>query len=399
LKNKEIAPLYPLLLSFSLNMPRPARRVGNQKGFTLIELMIGLFLAGLVFMIMFSLMGQTAKFASFFNNTATSIEGVSEAVTQLNAILPQMVRVRQCGCRGAAGTAMSNCTWSDTSPWYNPIMNAGQSNTGNGGLGHLLLDGDFEHYFGGDNTANTTQLLRTQIVGTGFGASLGGCQTYSFGASGPLPRGCKLRIRLFYNAPVIESGVLPSSTPSRAGRLSILIGDAAPAESVTSNGTLIKIGAPEKGGAGGLGVTELACGFVNLGGDTAGMLFALNFKIKARSTMSQNPGHPNYESWYPTTTMVSPAYSGNSGKNYQLGIFREIRLRYAFRNLGTRGLYHWRTQSIRDCKRNGRSATNREECCSLAIEGGTCRACIPGGAAASDASACCSEKVSGGNCI
>jgi prepilin-type N-terminal cleavage/methylation domain-containing protein len=84
--------IHGTLLSFLAKM---RKRLSDKKGFTLIELMVGLGLSGVVFLIMMTLMGQTAKFAAFFNGTATSIEGVSDAQA-----------------------------------WFNPILNGGASNAG-----------------------------------------------------------------------------------------------------------------------------------------------------------------------------------------------------------------------------------------------------------------------------
>lgn len=400
-------------------MPKPiCRRPNGESGFTLIEAMTGLALAGVVFAIVMGLLTQSAKFSTFFNGTATSIEGVNEALTVLNAVMPQVVRVRQCGCRGTASTAQSNCTWSDSQPWYNPVLNAAASNIANGNLGVLLLDGDYEDYFGGDNTVNTSQ-LRTPNIATlfsGFYTKLGNCETYSTVSSSDR-RGCKRRVRLFYNAPTLENAA--SSSPANAsvsGRLTLMLGGpSAVTESTVSLESavadtgvgVVTIGARTRFGADGLGLTELSCGFVSSSGGVAGLLFALNFKVKARSTTLQVPNHRNYESWYPNSASVSPTYnanSGMSGKNYEAGVFRDIRLKYSFRNVGTRGVYGWKSQNNRYCKPNGYSFPGSdtpkvEECCSLAISGRQCVGCKAGGVAATTATECCSEKKSGANCL
>ncbi|MCO5144244.1 MAG: hypothetical protein M9962_14235, partial [Oligoflexia bacterium] len=118
---------------------------------------------------------------------------------------------------------------------------------------------------------------------------------------------------------------------------------------------------------------------------TTGLLFALNIKVKTRSTFIQTVSSSNYESWHP------------AGKNYNRGLFREIRLKHAFRNLSTRGVYQWRMQSQRGCLQNGEASTNKEQCCSLALVGGVCGHCIPSGESGTAAN-CCSEKVAAGVC-
>lgn len=375
---------------------RPYRQI-NQKGFTLAELMVGLGLSGVVFLIMMTLMGQTAKFAAFFNGTATSIEGVSDAVSQLNAIMPQVVRIGACNCRGSGALqSRSNCRWDDANPWYNPVLNGGATNTGNSGHGVMLLSGEFESFFGGANTANTTQLL-TSNVGT-FASGLGGCNTYT-GIPVAQRRGCKMNFALYYKAPIRETAGSAFSNASLAGSLTLKIGDtalvaapgtgdAAPAASVGQ----VMIGRSHMNGAGGLGITELSCGFHDSAGGGAGLLFALNFKIKARGTTILNPSMTNYESWYPTVNATN-GYSGTSGKNYELGLSREVKLKYALRNIGTRGLYHWRSSSTKECRENGATGiTNKEQCCSMAMNGGACVACIAGGLAGT-VNSCCSERL------
>lgn len=399
LKNKGIARTRGLLLRFHLIMPKQKMRLKDQRGFTLMEMVVGLMLSGIIFLIIFALLGQTAKFAAFFNSTATSIEGVSDAVSQLNAVMPQIVKVRSCGCRGGPNTNLSNCRWQDSDPWRNPVLNDGVSNTANGGVGHMLLDADFESFFG-STAADTSQLLRP----TGFATNLGGCISYASVPAGQM-RGCKQQVRLFYRAPEVEVG----TTPSRSGMLTMLIGTANPTLPADISGTAapagqIMIGRPLQDGAEGLGLTELSCGFstVDIGGvaTSAGLLFVLNFKIKARGTMLQNVSHAQYESWYPTVNATN-GYSGSSGKNYELGLFRDVRLKFALRNIGTRGLHHWRASSVRGCSPDGTTGVNLQtQCCSMALAGTTCVACSPAGSTTNaTTTGCCSGKVSGGACL
>jgi hypothetical protein len=84
--------IHGTLLSFLAKM---REQLADKKGFSLIDLMVGLGLSRVVFMIMMTLMRQTAKFASFFNGTAYLIQGVSDAQA-----------------------------------WFNPILNGGASNAG-----------------------------------------------------------------------------------------------------------------------------------------------------------------------------------------------------------------------------------------------------------------------------
>jgi len=353
----------------------------RQKGFTLIELMVSLGLSGLIFMVLMTLMGQGANFSSIFEGSANTIEALSGSISQLNSVMPQIVRINTCGCRGANSTNMSNCVWNESATWFDPHFDGGGVSAN-----HILLDADYESFYGGSNTQNTTQLSRTNLP-AGFAGELGGCNATSPGTSTGTTtftqRGCKQRLRLQYTPAVVESGLTSSSTPSTAGAVKLWLGDQ------VGKGE-VNIGLPTKSGMRGVGVTELSCGFLQ-GGATgtagqAGLLFVLNMKIKSRSTTSQNPGFSGYESWFKT------------GVNYSRGMFRELRLKYSFPNISYRGVYQWRPLSRRDCVENGGSAGSKEECCSLAISGGTCIACVAGGANAASDNMCCSERRTGGVC-
>jgi prepilin-type N-terminal cleavage/methylation domain-containing protein len=353
----------------------------RQKGMTLIEVLIGMALSGLIFVALFTLLGKSADFAGFFHGSAASVDTVSESVGLLNTIMPNITRLRSCTCRGSVVNAsrhlsvnMSHCYWHPSQPLYDPFYDAGMADDAADPGGILLFAGEFEWFNGGTNTMNTTQLLRSNIVASGPACinytSLPAAQT----------RGCKRDIWLIYRHPTLESG----STPSNAGALGIYIADG-------TSWPLINIGSSTSLGAQGIGITEVSCGFehassaFSVGSDRVSNNFVLNFKIKARTNSINQVSHRLYSSWH------------RSGKNYSLGTFRDVRLKYSFRNLSNRGAYFWRPTSVRNCKAVGRSAASKEECCSLAIAGGACVSCVPSGSAGT-VNSCCSEKISGGVC-
>lgn len=369
----------------------------NQKGFTLIEVMIAAAVSSVVFAIMMGLLGKSADFSGYFHSTANSIEATSDAISQLNAVMAQVVRVRSCGCRGTPSTTLTNCVWEDSSAansWYDPIQSGGASNAATYGI--EIFRGDYESYYGGDNTAGNgtsggTVQLATANLPAAFGATLGGCQSYTALGAGNV-KGCKLQVSLYYKAPVIESG----STAALAGMLRIELGTGSGLQvgGGSNTGGILNIGGNDRFGGtstsqrgAGISVSRLSCGFVKSTGQTSGMIFALNMKIKTRSTTLQDTSNPNYESWYPT------------GKNYNRGIERELRFKYSFRNLNTRGVYQWRPQARRGCTPNGTAPASgtKNDCCSLALSGGVCVQCLGAGAAGT-INSCCSETVSGGTC-
>lgn len=345
----------------------------RQAGFTLIELMVSLGLSGVVFMVMMTLMGQSATFSAIFHGGANAVEAVSTTISQLNNVMPQIVRINTCGCRGAESSSLSNCTWSEASPWYDPHYNGGVASSN-----QILLEADFESFYGGNNTQNTTQLERSNLP-AGFGSEFGGCDSTAYASlSNYRARGCKHRLRLYYTPPTLEAG----GVPSKAGSFWLWMGNQ------VGKG-VYSIGAVDKNGMSGIGVSELSCGFQSGTGGSglqSGLLFVLNMKVRSRTTTLQDPANSLYESWY------------KGGLNYGKGVVRELRLKYSLPNLAYRGMYQWRSLGKRNCTPNGSSSGSAEECCSLAWSGTSCVACIASGQPSTTATACCSERLSGGNC-
>lgn len=367
-------------------------------GFSLMELMIGLGISGIVFLALMTLITQSARFSGYFHGTANSIEGVNDAVSQLNAVMNQVVAITNCGCRGTTSTDLSNCLWNSADPttsWYDPVIDGGMSNSANNELGHLIFSGLYESFFGGVNAPppsalpGTQQLLWSEIFSSPFStlSGIGPCEANASMDSDNV-RGCKRQIRLFYRAPEVESTTAPKK-PSYSGSLSILLGNAL--NPTAASPGLMRIGMPTREGSNGLGLSRLSCGFNKAEGSnsfgTAGLLFVLNMKLKGKGNSIHEPTHVNYESWYPAST------------KFTNGMIRDLQMKFSLRNIGTRGLWAWRSASVRECKTENASVNNPEECCSLASRGGLCVAgCIATGDLSADAAACCSEKASGGAC-
>lgn len=368
----------------------------RQAGFSLMELMVGLGLSGIIFMTLIALMGQSATFSSVFHGSANTIEAVSTTLRQLHSVMPQVVSVNSCGCRGATSTSISNCIWSDTDPvtdpgWYDPHYNGGVT----AGTEHLLFDGLFESYNGADTDGDGRLDLTKDTIDDAWGAALGGCESYDENLGSKwVQRGCKQRVRIYYTPAKAESG----GTPSNAGSLRLKLGTAADVDQVATIGLKsgpgnYNVGAADWDGLNGIGVVKVSCGFVQGADGKAGTLFALNVRVKARSTIRRSPTPASlYESWH------------QAGANYGRGRFRDIQMKFAFPNLSNRGAYQWRTASQMDCKANGEDANSREQCCSFAWDGARCVACKRGGGASGESasrdSECCSGKLgAGGKCI
>lgn len=371
----------------------PTRKL-NQRGYTLVELMVAVGISGFLFFALMSLLSQSTNFAAYFNGAAASVEGASEAIAQLNSIMPQVVRVRACGCQGASSTFATNCTWSEPSSsdpnigkdpvqtWYNNATQAAN--------GLEIFTGDFE-WFSGNIPSTSLGTISALYKSNISAASVGGCtETNSppdstvATVTGTTPKGCKVPVRLFYMSPVMEN-VSYAGAPSTPGYLRILVGNQS--ESNATAGLWIGRGSSARNGENGIEVAQLSCGFVQAAGQTSGMLFALNLKIKSRSSSMNTVTSSDYESWHP------------SGKNFFRGTVRDLRFKYSFRNLSTRGVYQWRVQGTRNCKENGASAIDKSQCCSLAMNGsGQCQACVKAGQVGY-ATQCCSEQNFAGVCL
>lgn len=360
-------------------------KIGNQSGFTLIEMMIAAALGGFLFYSLMTLLGQSTNFAAYFHGAANSIEGTSEAISQLNAIMPQMVRVNSCSCNDATdSTSMAKCLWkeptaSDPSIGKDPVQTYGLSSTGNG---LKIFDGDFEWFAGNAPATGQTALeglWRSNLTSTA--STLGGClslpSTFTLSSGTFQAKGCKMNVRLYYRSAINESG----STPSKSGSLRVMIGNQSDSDATKG----LSIGKADDSRANTLSVSQLSCGFLSSQSQSAGLLFVLNMKIKSKASTEKTVTSTNYESWYPT------------GTNFSRGTVRDLRMKYTFRNLATRGVYQWRPQGRRNCRINGVAATDKSDCCSLAISGGVCTVCKAAGDSGS-ATSCCSEQVSAGIC-
>jgi len=347
----------------------------RQLGFTLLEVMVSTALVGVIFVALMTLLGKSGEVSAIFRGQVRTIEGVSEAVGALNSILPQVTRIQTCKCRANSSTR-ANCIWdsSSTNAWYDPVRDGSLS-----GTPPVILSGEFEAYDG-------TQALNS-MAGLASPASFMGvpCIGQASNLSTSLQRGCRQSFSLEFTAPT-QAAV---GTPSKAGMLRLRIGGRGDAQSYT-------IGADTEDGAGGLGVTELACGFDSSSGGVTGSNFVLNLRVKTKLNTIRDPSHANYESWYPGRTTA--AQSVQATKNYLRGQFREIRMKFGMRNLTSRGIYAWKALSIRDCKQNGESAGNVAQCCSQAFDGATCVPCVRSGQGGSSNIICCSGTRTGGTC-
>jgi len=336
---------------------------------TLMEVMVSAGLVGIIFVVLMTLLGKSGEYTSIFVGSAKTIEGVSETVSILSAVIPQTTRITSCNCRSNQSTRAA-CVWDTAQAWYDPIITGGATPPA------VILSGEFEAYDGAQSL--------TSMVGLVSPATYSGvpCISQASNMSASIQRGCRQSYQLEYTAPTAATG-----SGSLSGLLTLKIGGGI---------KYVSIGKADQDGAGGLGLSELSCGFDNSTGGVTGANFVLNMRVKTKQNIVRTTSHPQYESWYPGRSAA--AQNVLATKNYLRGQFREIRLKFGMRNISTRGLYAWRAASLRNCKPDGALSSSAELCCSQALSGSSCAACVAGGLAGAADAACCSGKATGGVC-
>lgn len=346
---------------------------------------MGLGAFGFIMMAAFSIFGTGVELSNFHIRSHNMSENMSDALTQLSSIMPNVVKINACRCAGTAGT-YTDCAWSEASPWSDPVISAGVPNgsvipRGIAGYpavtGLPIFDAEFEAFQGADvSGAGPGDLNDTASI-----AALSGytCGSHPY-TSGITSKGCRQRVRLYYTAPTLESG----ATTSLPGQLQVVISQSGTADNAPYSVQTISL-ATRNAKA---GLVGLSCGLVT-SGTQVGMTFALNLRMKIKLSSVESTTSARYESWNP------------SGHFYNQGIFRETKLKFSFPNLYARGAYQWRTVGMKNCIPNGTAppaASNRkDECCSGAWDGTTCVACVASGAAGTNNS-CCSDNATAGVC-
>ncbi len=345
--------------------------------------MVGLAASSVVFLAAGEIFFRGVDLSAYFFRNAATMEQVSDGITQLSALMPQIVRIHSCHCSGNGDTE-ADCTWDGSNTaneWKDPVLDFGQASP------VTIFDADYENGFGGGAVNPGTLFLGSDPTLTSFYSGMGCEDPNPSGVAAN--RGCRRRMRLVYTAPTqMNAG---TGTLSKPGTLEIQLRSTLWGGSMTT----LRIGATTDTGSsrgGQVGLVKLSCGFASPVAGQLGTDFVINLRTKVKSNTIEDPGSTRYESWYP-----KPYPNGE--QHYQQGLFREAKLRFSFLNLTNRGAYQWKLQSVRNCKKAGESVTSREQCCSLAYDSsGQCLdSCKPSGTAGG-ISECCSEKSDGTTC-
>lgn len=350
---------------------------------TLIELLVGLAAASVVFLAAGTVFFRGLDFSNYFTRSAAVMEQLADSINQLSAIMPQVVRVRSCRCSGSAGDEAS-CTWDSSNEFKDPVFDYGV-------VGHgvpvVLFDADYEWGFGGTSSfiggaeqyLNVDETLTSSYTGAPLSLPANTCNTTL--PPGLTSRGCRQRLQLIYTS----ASELVS--PHAPGVLTIRLLDGSGAVKHDLNiGTLSGVRSRQ------MGLVRMSCGFAAPEAGRLGTDFVINLRTKVKNSSTEDVGSSNYESW-----VVGE-------QNYGRGYFREAKLRFSFLNLAQRGAYQWRMLANKSCSSSLAAGpiTSREQCCSFALDTATQKClseCVPAGDAATNAQACCSEKWNGGNCL
>lgn len=358
----------------------------NKKGFTLVELLIGVGLFGIVFLAAFQIMGLGTRFSNDFVRSSKAVGFMSDAINLLNTLIPQTGYIAGIYCRGT-GNSKADAAWIDTAntaidgelsasnAWYDPVIDGPSANDGSF---VTIFDAQVDTYFGGtDATDGRDETILSYITGTlGYGTNQT-CRSWGSRRNNIPSRGCWQRLRLLYAAPVNELGL----APSEPGQLIIRLSDLN--DATTASDHDITIGGAESK----IGIARLSCGMPQRTANTNAMEFVLNIRLKFKNSYINLVTDPLYESWHP------------NGTNHFRGARREIKMRFMMPNLSQRGAYQWKMQGIQGCLSVGTAATHKDQCCSGAMSAANaCQDCVRSGQAAASATMCCSGMLNGANC-
>ncbi len=336
---------------------------------TLLEVMVSTALVGVIMIALMFLLFQTGLFNTRVSQDNETIQGVADTVQQFSSVISNATRIKTCYCGGTTSSRAA-CAWDGlNNPWRDPVMNNGATSP------VVLLKGEYEAFDGTQTPGITAGSMAALTTGN---ISLGGltCNGTSSNLASSLLRGCKVDFELDYTAPTKMS-----TSPSLAGMVKLKMG-------TTKS---VQIGAATSSGAHGLGVTQLSCGFNWGAAGTSGTDFVLNMRLMARQNIVNDVTNPNYVTWYPNDP-------SDTHSNYAKAMVRDVQLKFAMRNLETRGVYFWKPEAVKRCLKNT-AASGPAQCCSHAWDGTNCLMyCVPAGTAATAATACCSGSLNGGNC-
>ncbi|MGZ3696837.1 MAG: PilW family protein [Bdellovibrionota bacterium] len=338
----------------------------NQRGMTLVELMVSTALFGILVLGMMTLFSENSKKVAKSQNESRLSEQLVEFSEAIENTLGNATQLISCACN--PGT-VGNCIFDQTPA--NPDCAIGQCGNPAAPAPLTLLRYEYEDAQNPSDPATNLQC----VLGSPSSVST------TITPEGLILRGCKKRISLQVVQPV---PVLPTPKNAAPGQLAIVL------EGLN--------GAPNKVITTLSGVTSLRCGQLPLdptlpvaAQQPSPEQFHLEIGIKTRDT-NLPLAAPQWDGWHPLDA------------GFYQGTHRTISTDINFRNINYPGVHFGKAISFNNCTADGAPSPDGN-CCSgyqSATAPNLClaaTACITSGLASTAAYECCSHKRINGSCL
>ncbi|MEK7690447.1 MAG: type II secretion system protein, partial [Bdellovibrionota bacterium] len=344
----------------------PVSRVTNQRGVTLVELLISTSLFGFLMVAVSSIFATQATNSARSSNENEFNEQLSSFANTLESYLTNTTQLIDCSCQGA-----TNCV----------VGNAGSCAQA-----------------GKEDYCQSSSYIEVETEGADDPSEAGGSgncnQAGDRGATpeGMHSRGCKRIIRVTYDPPTKVSGADPSWTVGKPGKITI--------DDRTSGTPQI---IQEFKGAYFFRCGQHPVDSSNLTTPSSD-LFRLEIKAKTRhSNLTDFSTEAEADGWYPAVG------SNAADPGFMTGTHRQFASDFTFRNWNVPGVHFGRTTTYPECIQfddavKNVGITSDRLCCSGYYDPGpnVCiaqSACAPRGTGGVPAAVCCSKMRKAGVCL
>lgn len=288
------------------------RFLRSMQGLTLVEILVSVFIGGLLTLTIMSLFVYTSKNSTQLQQQAALTRDVQNFFYGVEQYMSQLTKMNTCACSPLGGAA----------PCRNDALVDNPSIQGTTNV----ITFDYEDAL--DPMEPTSSPSCLNAVNTLAGSTI-------------TPLGCKKRIALQYTPPTPEQ----AGQASKPGKLELIRYDPPPRV------TLLTLNS----------VTSFGCGMRVSANKLSNLEMQLRIEAKAKANNTTNVLDPDYESWIP------------QGPQYAKGFRRTHFGKIFFRNLGMPGLHFGKMRSYKNCIADGKNTLDYRSCCSgYASESNTC---------------------------